>query len=138
MILMRMGDANADEIARDLLDEGDVGEDEVDAGRLRSRKAEAAVDHQPFARFRRPVAVERHVHADFAQAAERHEDEVCVRRRHATPPAVVCRGPSDTSPASMTRSPSRVANTRRPIASMLARRPSTVSRGSSTRMWAPR
>ena len=44
-------------------------------------------------------------------------------RRHATPPAVVCRGPSETSPASTTRSPSRVANTSRPVASMVSKRP---------------
>ncbi len=134
MVLMRMCDANADKIARDLLDEGDIRKDEVDARRLRPGKAEAAIDHQPFARFRRAEAIERHVHADFAQAAKRQEDEVGFGRRHATSPAAVCRGPSDTSPASTARGPLRVASTSRPIASIVSKRPSTVSRGSSTRM----
>ena len=59
-----------------LLDEAQVRIDEVDAGQvLLAAEAHAAIDEDPFARRSGPEAVERGVHADLAQAAERNEDE---------------------------------------------------------------
>ncbi len=53
----------------------DVGQDEVDARQRRVREGDADIDDDPLARARRAEAVEREVHADLADAAERHEDE---------------------------------------------------------------
>ncbi len=75
MVLMRVGDDDAAQILDLLLDEADVGQHEVDAGQRRVRKCHADIDHDPLAFARRAEAVEREVHADLADAAERHEDE---------------------------------------------------------------
>ena len=69
MILMGVGDDEADEILLRLLDEGEVGHDEIDARQFVAGEGEAEIDHQPFAALGRPEAVERAVHADFAEAA---------------------------------------------------------------------
>ena len=78
MILVRVGDDEADEVVLDLLDEGEVGHDEIDARQILAREGEAEIDHQPFAAAGRPKAVERAIHADFAETAERREHELAV------------------------------------------------------------
>ncbi len=78
MVFVRMGDDDADEVLLRLLDEADVGHDEIDAGQVVAGEGDAEIDHQPFARLRRPIAVERAIHADFAEAAEGREHEFAV------------------------------------------------------------
>ena len=78
MILVRMGDDDADEILLHLLDEADVRHDEIDAGQVVAGEGDAEVDHQPLARLRRAIAVERAIHSDFAQAPEGREHELAV------------------------------------------------------------
>ncbi len=74
MIFMRMGDEDGEKIAPDFLDEGDIGKDDIDARQIEARKTKAAIDHNPFARFRRAVAIKGEIHADLADAAKRGED----------------------------------------------------------------
>ena len=66
MILVRMGDDEADEVLFHLLDEGEVGHDEIHARQILPRECEAQIDHQPLAAADRAIAVERAIHPDFA------------------------------------------------------------------------
>ncbi len=82
MILMRVGQQQAGDVVPLLLDEADVGQDDVDAGLGLAAEGHAHIDDQPLARAVAPVAVEIQVHADLAHAAERQEDEIgslCLR-----------------------------------------------------------
>src|SRR5271165_368153 len=78
MVFVRMGDDDAGEVLSRLLDETDVGHDEIDAGQVVACEGDAEIDHQPLARLRRPIAVERAIHADFAQAPQGREHELAV------------------------------------------------------------
>lgn len=82
VILMRMRDHDREKIASKLLDRREVGQHDFDAGEIRSRKAQTAIDEDPFARAGRPVAVKRGVHADLAQTSKRREYEIGVLLRH--------------------------------------------------------
>ena len=84
MVLVGVGEHDADEIGPLFLEVGDVRKDEVDTGKIGARKGDAEVDREPGARLRRPVAVEPEIHADLADPAKRKEDQlVPVRaRRH--------------------------------------------------------
>ena len=62
------------------LEEGDVRQDEVDARQVRPGEGDAAIDDDPVAVVRRPEAVEAQIHADLADAAERHEDQFGLAR----------------------------------------------------------
>ena len=80
VVLVRVGQHEAGERAALLLDEAQVGQDHVDAGVvLALREGDAEIDHQPLARIGGPKAVEIAVHADLADAAERHEHELAGR-----------------------------------------------------------
>ena len=78
MVLVGVGDDEADEVLLRLLDEGEVGHDEIDARQILAGEGEAEIDHQPFAALGRPEAVERAIHADFAETAERGEYQLAV------------------------------------------------------------
>ena len=80
VVLMRVGDDDPDQILLRLFDEVEIRHDEIDAGQVLAREADAKVDHQPPARIRRPVAVKGAIHANLAQAAERDEHELIVVR----------------------------------------------------------
>ena len=86
VVFMRVRDQKPQKIAADFLDEGHVGQHEIDAGKIGPRKGEAAIHHQPFAPASGTEAVKRRVHADFAKAAERREDEFAVVNRHKRKP----------------------------------------------------
>ena len=73
MVLMRMRDDDAAQIAEVLFDEPDVRHDQIDAGMLVVRERHADINDDPLAPAGRPIAVEREVHADFAKSAQRHE-----------------------------------------------------------------
>lgn len=83
MVFMRMRDDDAAQIGEVLLDEACVGQHQVDARQAGIGEGHSDIDDNPFARAGRPVAVKSEVHADLADAAERHEDEFGVFRfRH--------------------------------------------------------
>ena len=71
MILMRVGEDDADEVLAAFLDEGGVGHDDVDAWIIGIPEGHAQIDHQPFAIA--PVQVA--VHADFARPAKCEEEQ---------------------------------------------------------------
>ena len=75
MILVRMRDDKTDEVLLRLLDKGEVGHDEIRARQVLAGEGKAEIDHQPFARLDRTVAVKRAIHADLAETAERRENE---------------------------------------------------------------
>ena len=58
----------------------EIRHDEIDARQVVAREGDAEIDHQPLAIARRPEAIERAIHADFAEAAERREHELRCRR----------------------------------------------------------
>ena len=76
MILMRVGEQEADDIVLLLLDEADIGEDHIDARLGLAAEGDSHIDDEPFARAIAPVAVEIQIHADLAHAAKRQEDEI--------------------------------------------------------------
>src|SRR3546814_7386126 len=71
MVFMAVGEDDAEQVRLALLDEGDVGQDELDPGIGGIGEGEAEIDHHPFALG----AIEIDVHADLARAAKREEEE---------------------------------------------------------------
>ena len=82
VILMGVGDDEREKILPHALDEGEIGHDQVDAGKVRACESEAAINEDPLAAARRTEPVERRVHADLAEPAERHEDQFILIARH--------------------------------------------------------
>ena len=78
MILMRMGQHDAQDLIGVFLDERRVGQDEFDARRRLVAKCNAQVHHNPFAIIGRPEAVEIEVHSDFVRPPEGQEHEFVV------------------------------------------------------------
>ena len=78
VVFVGMGDDDADEVLLHLLDEADIRHDEVDAGQVVAGERDAEIDHQPLAPLRRPIAVERAIHPDFAEPSQRREHELVV------------------------------------------------------------
>ena len=78
VVFVGVGDDDADEVLLHLLDEADIRHDEVDAGQVVAGERDAEIDHQPLAPLRRPIAVERAIHPDFAEPSERREHELAV------------------------------------------------------------
>ena len=71
MVLVAMGEDDPEQILAPLLDEGQIGQDQLDARIGWIGKGHAEIDHHPFA----VAAIEIDVHADLARAAEREEKE---------------------------------------------------------------
>gem|GEM_PF-6332979 len=71
MVLMAVGEDDAEQVGAALLDEGEVGQDQLHARIERVGEGQAEIDHHPLAL----AAVEIDVHADLARAAEREEEE---------------------------------------------------------------
>ncbi len=141
VILMRVGDDEADEVALDGLHEGEVGHDEIDAGRLVAGEGQAEIDHQPFAPSRRAEAVKGAVHADFAQAAQgdKHELRVVL---HAFSSNFLQRGAvgpnKATSADSMVSMSSWRRKSKRPRASRPANKPSRAPAAVVARSGSPK
>src|SRR5690606_2948328 len=76
MVFVAVGQHEREDVVGILLEKLGIGHDQFDAGQIGSAKADAAIDDDPFARTRRTEAVRCHVHADFADAAKRHEDKL--------------------------------------------------------------
>ena len=127
MILMRVGDDEPEQISAVFLDEGQVRQDQIDAGHVRPGEGDAAIDQNPFALFRRAEPVERGVHADFAEAAERRENDFFLICRHTHCLQGLLVAPNATSPASIVSIvPPALSNSMRPRASMPRNRPSRI------------
>ena len=75
MILVRVGEHEAGEIAPLRDQERDVRHDQVDAGQVVARERHAEIDRDPVALAPVAEAVEREIHPDLADAAERREQE---------------------------------------------------------------
>ena len=85
VVFMRMGDDEREQILADFFNEADVWHDEVNARQIRPGERNAKINHNPFAVFFRAVAIKPTVHADFAQAAQRHEHQTINFFRHTNP-----------------------------------------------------
>ncbi len=76
MVLVAVGDEDRLQPVGAGLDPGRIGHDQIDAGRrLHVREGHADIDEDEAFRVLRPEAVEIHVHADLARAAEREIDQ---------------------------------------------------------------
>jgi hypothetical protein len=71
MVLMPVRQDDAEQVLAALLDEFQIGQDQLDAGIGRIGEGHAEIDHQPFA----AAAVEIDVHADLARAAKGEKEE---------------------------------------------------------------
>ena len=131
MVLMGVGQHDADEIFSLLDQVADVRIDEIDAGQvLFAGDRHAEVDRQPGSAALGAEPVDAEVHADLAHPAERREDELVVRSDHA--------GTGNTSPAAIVVVvPSDSFSTRWPAALRSVNRPVTSSVPTATRMWRP-
>ena len=74
MVLVGVGQHDAQKVGAAFLDEGRIGHHDLDAGHGVVGEADAEVDHQPLA----GMAVEIEVHADLARAAQREEEELVL------------------------------------------------------------
>ncbi len=75
MILMSMGEHDAEQIVDPVLDEAQVRQDDIDPRIGRIGKGDAAIDHDPFAL----AAIEIDVHANLARATKRKENQLVTR-----------------------------------------------------------
>ena len=136
MVLVGMGQHEAEQVVLHPLDEADVGHHHVDAGSRIVAEGDAALDHDPLAL----AAVEVAVHADLARAAERQVDEArsgrgddggerivhhAARLRCAT--STMPRRVSSGSVASITSVPSANSGARPPVAITVNGPPSAYS-----------
>src|SRR3954451_25110118 len=75
VILVRVGDEDAEKVLPFLLDEAEIGVDQIDAGQVfLAPEPHAAIDQNPLAVVLRPEAVERGVHADLPEATKGNEN----------------------------------------------------------------
>ena len=87
MVLMGVRQHQPDQVLALLLEKADVGHDQVDARQmLLVAEGDAEIDRQPGALVAVAEAVDRQVHADLADAAERRKGQF-VRTRHQAAPA---------------------------------------------------
>ena len=87
MILVGVGQHEADQVLALFLEEADVGHDQVDARQmLLVAERHAEIDGEPGALLAVAEAVDRQVHADLADAAERRKGQF-IRTRHQAAPA---------------------------------------------------
>ena len=81
MILVRVGEHQAEDVAALLHQITDVRQDQVDAGELIVGEGHAEVDRDPLPPALVTEAVDREIHADLADPAERCENKF-VGRAH--------------------------------------------------------
>src|SRR5580704_12711474 len=103
MILMAVGNNEAKDVLTLFNQEPDVGQDKIDAGQLLlGRKRHAAIDDQPLPAALVAKTVDREIHPDLADAAERREDQFVLRHQFrplaatgkTSPAVIVCNVPS--------------------------------------------
>ena len=99
MVFVRVGEHEADDVAALLDQEADVRQDEIDAGQVFfAAERDAAIDDQPFSPGTVAEAVDREIHPDLADAAERRENE--LRAGHQATPSWETRRPRRSPAAS--------------------------------------
>ena len=143
MVLVAVGEDEADDVAPFLDQITDVRQDEIDAGQmLFGREGHAAIDDEPFAPRAVADAVDREIHPDFADAAERREYELASHQ--STCPAVGGRmgggapATGNTSPAVIAcKPPSARRSSNRPCSSSASKRPKKSRPESRTRISPP-
>ena len=87
MIFVGMRQHETDQILPLLFEKADVGHDGIDAGQmLLVAKGDAEIDREPGALMAVAEAIDRQVHADLADAAERRKCQF-IRSRHQAAPA---------------------------------------------------
>src|SRR6266851_2592439 len=86
MVFVGMGQHQADEILALLFEKADIGHDQIDARQmLLVAKRHAEIDREPGALVAVAKTVDRQVHADLANAAERRKGQF-IRSRHQAAP----------------------------------------------------
>src|SRR5947207_4709137 len=129
-----MGEHDALEVPPLGLEKANIGHDQVDAGDLRVGEGNAHVDAKPFPPAAGAEAVQREVHADLADAAERHEQKLVVSLRHGQPVLAI----GNTSPAEIaSRAPSAFRNRSAPSLSIASKVPASVRSTSLTSIALP-
>jgi hypothetical protein len=86
MVLVRMREHEAQEIAPLLYQIADVRKNDFDTGQLIPGESDPHVDHNPAAVLLRPEAIKGEIHSDLAYSAERREHELIGGPRHARAP----------------------------------------------------
>src|SRR6266700_47234 len=130
MVFVGVGEHEAEQIAALLHQELNVGQDQIDAGKVIASERNAEVDRNPLPATRIAEPIDREIHADLAHSAQRRENEplapnphrLLPRRDHGGP----CSLPSNamTSPAETTALlPSGEMSTRQPASSSASKRP---------------
>src|SRR5205823_3178969 len=145
MVLVSMGQHDTGEVTTLLGEISDIGHNEIDARHILAPERHTEIDYDPGLLALAPYAVERQVHAELADSAERREYELV----HATPhcqlgganfrPPVPPDGASgNTSPAlTVSIFPSAERSTSRPLASSISKRPTSTRSASITRTISP-
>ncbi len=78
VVLVGVGQDDAENVVGIGLDELGIRQDDLDARRRLVAERHAQVDDDPLAIVRRPEAVQVEIHADLVRPAERQEDEFVV------------------------------------------------------------
>src|SRR5580704_8932728 len=135
MVLVAVGDHQPDDVLALRDEKADVRQDQVDAGQqLLGRKRHAAIDDQPLPAAFVAETVDREIHPDLTDAAQRREDQFVLRHQLCSLAAT-----GKTSPAVIVCTvPSAKRNSNWPLSSSASARP-TNSRffGSRTRISPP-
>src|SRR3984885_16271672 len=82
MVLVAVGEDEPDDVLSLLDEKADIRQDQIDAGQLLlGREGDAAIDDQPLPAALVAKTVDREVHPDLADAAERREDQFVLRHQ---------------------------------------------------------
>ena len=86
MVLVGVGQHQSDQIVALLFEKGDVGHDQIDSGQmLLVAEGHAEIDREPGALMAVAEAIDRQVHADLADAAERRKGQFIGSPHQAAP-----------------------------------------------------
>src|SRR5262252_5485833 len=142
MILVRMGQHQAEEIVPFFHEIANVRHDEIDAGQRLVGKSNAKIDRDPLPALLVAEAINREIHADLAGAAERREHEFIGGAHVASSGHLALTetdgGSRNTSPAAMVMvPPSGKPSTRPPDSSRASKRPASSRSARRTRTLSP-
>src|SRR5215475_13846688 len=142
MILVRMSQHQAEEIAPFFHEIANVRHDEIDAGQRLVGKSNAKIDRDPLPALLVAEAINREIHADLAGAAQRREHEFIGGAHVASSSHVALTetdgGSRNTSPAAMVMvPPSGRPSTRPPDSSRASKRPASSRSARRTRTLSP-
>src|SRR5262245_14978748 len=82
MVLMRMSNDEARQFTAHFLYEAYVGYNKLDPRKIGAGKGDATIGHEPFPLSLAAIAVERKIHADFAESPERHVNKLFISVSH--------------------------------------------------------